>query len=100
MSLLQFICLLYTELPFSFIKGFSKIKGKQIQCFNPTKYQIRQLEFVKLVTGSKLITGNAKKDIRRQFNQMWCIVPGILGGKGKGNTVGPIVSSRIGGTTK
>lgn len=50
--------------------------------------------------GSLLTTGNAEKDIKRQFNQMRCIMPRVLGSKGKGNTVGPTVSSRIGGTTK
>lgn len=101
MSLVQFTHLLYTKLPFSFIKRFSKIKGKHYSIFfNPTMYQIRQLEFVKRVIGSLLTTGNAEKDIKRQFNQMWCIMPRVLGSKGKGNTVGLTVSSRIGGTTK
>ena len=81
-------------------KVFKDKRETLLYCFfNPTKYQIRQLEFVKRVIGS-LLTGNAEKDIKRQFNQMWCLMPRVLGSKGKGNTVGLTVSSRICGTTK
>lgn len=69
------------------------------ETLNPTKYRIRQLEFVKLVTGSLLPTGNAKKGIKRQLSQLWCVMPEILGGGGKGNAVGLTASPRMGGTT-
>lgn len=47
-----------------------KVFKDKRETLNPTKYRIRQLEFVKLVTGSLLPTGNAKKDIKRQLNQL------------------------------
>lgn len=47
-----------------------KVFKDKRETLNPTKYRIRQLEFVKLVTGSLLPTGNAKKGIKRQLNQL------------------------------
>lgn len=60
-----------------------KVFKDKRETLNPTKYRIRQLEFVELVTGSLLPTGNAKKGIKRQLSQLWCVVPEILGGGGK-----------------